>query len=492
MFRENLVPVQEFSGIDFKTPFERELVEQLKKPTRLVGYWYQELVPMAWYRRVLSSTPSGLPDWNKLRGEFNEHSNIEELESPYTVINKKWEAKSMLSIPPIRGIIHEISNNLPSIAEYIRRNCTSESYKECYLEFAKYLDNVAILLKEKKEGKFDDALILFAKLPKELKISWMGLPVEYQDDPLGFKAAPESIIAYMDRIQTIEANDQIEKYKQVAIQKYGEPPYDAKVFVANIVMRSGFLAAHDRQPSAFNIPNDPAVIEKAGNAVTYLFPNGMAEKNVTRLTPALQELWGKSCSDEAIQKFVLAHEFSHGYRPFGAAQRLGSLRSVVREGEANQKGIVLTSAISSNKSKYLMEVIEGALGFAADDLGKELRETIKEPFGRRQPTLEKILEEGPYTFDAYVLIRKSYLSKAIKYGEKITLKGMDTIVRQAEELDSIYTRMDKEGTEQSVKEELKKLLEDAKGRRSNFYLSFPNGVKKVLDKVTGNLLAATS
>lgn len=478
MYQERPVPVQEYIGVEYKSPFERELVRQLKIPTRLAADWYLQMVgnssePPIWYKNVLIRKADGSFDWDKLSRDLNTKPNADRLKDPYTVITKKWQARSMLSIPGIRDVVYEISKSFLSTANYIEKECIHEPYREAYEASVIYYREVADFL---KEGKFVEDLIASTKLPPELKILGSVQVEERYDDPIGLKDSPYGLIALMNRVRTVSVNSEIVKYKKAAEKIYSQPPQDATVHVANMVMVAGSMAAAKSRPSAFNIPNDPEVVARAGKSVIYIFPNRIAQKNQEQLSKAQQELYGYTTSNEALERFTLFHEYiGHGYKWKNIGPRLISIGQPVLEGIANQRAIVVASSDLFSE-ECLLDVCNAAVAFASDDLGPELRKAIKEPFGSNQPDLKRILEEGTYTLDAHRFLRGLGSRGLIK--PDLGIVNLNGVVELAKEMDELYTKIADAKTEESGKAMLAESLKEQRG------FSVTEAIKNAIHKAT--------
>lgn len=459
-------PIQEFD-VTPRNVTHRKILELLKAPTRLAADLHIKVGPRLWYGDVFKGDFNSPEDWEKFAREYRDRvSQDPSLRDRYSRITKGWHAAPIASVPQVNTILNDLSIMLFSGAARVESNARNRAYKA----FAGYLKESASLL---PEGKFDDAMVSFLKLPTNLRVGWMVLPVEYQDDPLGDRASFQGLLAYPDLRQTRIANKTTARYMAAAQDLYGEQPMSARVFVANVVISSGFLGVGERQISGFNVPNDQEVAERAGNTVIYSFPNGMNKKNTERLSPALKKVTGRESSLQDISDYTLAHEIAHGYRPAGEQERLGSMRAAVREAWASARAVHLSS--SPRFSESLTErVVVGDLAFASDDIGRFYGQLF-EPYGRNQPTVSELLRESPYAVGAYILLRQAFLEGAIRdpYGHV----NVDKLRGLAADRDEIYAEMVKSGTEESAKKDFNRLID----RRTPFFLSvlrystFPNG-----------------
>lgn len=473
--RERILHIQEFSGVEVTNPYEEELIERLKEPTRRVAYLHQLMTdPPLWYKKIFHGDFKDKASLELFKSVYNKNAIANpKLKNPYTFIDTNWHPKSITTLRPIESRLREIGDLLSPIADWIRESPLEKSYAD----FADYVESSARLL---PAGKFDELMIHYLQLPTSQRVRWMINLVEYLDDPLGVHASPEGEVAYNDRKQTQEANKDATLYDTVALEKYNRGLIPVKVFVSYMILSSGFLGVG--RISAFNVPNDPRVSDKAGNAVIELFPDRISKKNQAKLAPALEKLTGVRSSDTDAETFVLAHEKAHGWRFKGETQRLGIQRSVVKEGLANRGGIGLANSKHFSE-EHIRHVIYGHLAYAADDLGfaseepdRKLRYLVTEPLGRNQPTYEQILEEsGPYGVDAYLLARLGFVKEYIRHPMGVI--NEEGILKLAEEMIPVYTELAESGNEELVQ----KMLEEFIDRRKVFPL--PGLLKDILSKL---------
>lgn len=468
LYKERLLPIQEFSGVEITNPFEEDLVTRLQEPTHDVAHLYQMVVdPLVWYTGVYSGSFGDPKKLDTFKREYNRRAEEDPiLKDPYTYIDSNWTPRSIASLPEVNKRLRKMSKSLVLTAKSIRKGPLVNSYAD----FADYLEVTAEAL---PEGHFNESMVKFLRLPTSNRVRWMGLPVEYQDDPLGIKYAPQSFISYTDKEQTIAANLLIARYEKVGREKFGVAPTSANTFVSYMIACSGFLGVGDRRISAFNIPNNSEVSDSAGNVVIDLFPDRIAKKNEKVLSPALERLSGVQSSSEDVEEFALAHEEGHGWRFKGEDQRLGPVRSHIREGLANRRA-VLMAATQYFPTEHTRRVVLGHLAYGADDLGEKFRAIIFEPLGRNQPTVEELVMGGSYTPDAYFLWRQAFLRGAVSRATgSINEEG---IVRLAEEIEPIYAEIASSGTEESARQRLAELID------TRTVFSVTQALKDVLDK----------
>ncbi len=457
MFPEYQLPIQEFTGVEFrKTPegeFEAALIERLRVPTRFVAEWYKEVdPPNGWYKGVLSDTENfNTPEGRALlRARYEQQAlNNPHLRDRDSAIVKGWRARPMITLPAVKRVVEELSGLIMPVAEWTAQNTPTPYYQD----FAGYLQATAELL---PVGEFDEIMARFTRLSTQCRVLFMAVPAEYQDDPLGTRRSPQGLLAYADRKLTEEANLDLDRYGQAALQKYGYLPKKANVFVANFIMATGFLGVEGKKYVGFNLPNNDFDEEDGtDNNVICLFPNRMGQKNKQKLSPKLEGLVGITSSDKDIANLAVAHEYAHGYRPTGEVKRLAGIRSHIKEGWANEMAIVLSTA-NFFPSGHPESVVRGALGFASDDLGP-LDSIVFEPYGKNQPTLDTILQEGAYTLDAYLLFRQAFLERAVRH--PLGVVDYDKIIRQAEERDTLFREIAIGGTEDSARKRLEELID---------------------------------
>lgn len=452
MHKEDPLPFQEFSGVNFSRQEEAELAERLVSPTRKVGKWYQKVVtPPVWYKGAFKGSLANPQEVATFQKEYNQRSIINPtLKDPYTYIDSMWRARSIAFLPGVVGILNSISRDLRSTAMWVRQSSLNRTYSQ----FADYLELTAQSL---PEGNFDASMKAFVELPSTQRVRWLGLPVEYQDDPLGVKFAPEAFISYTDWEGTIQANKTIDAYEKAGERKFGRPPTPASAFVAYMIACSGFLGVGNRRISAFNIPNDDA----AEKVVIYLFPDRIGKKNETSLAPAMKKLTGIESSNEDAEAFVFSHEEGHGWRFNKEAERNGPLKPNIREGLANRRALIL-AAESNLSPDHIGRVVKGYLAYGADDLigdkqtGEWFRKILSEPYGRNQPTLEQILQGNPYRLDAYFTYRAAYLKGLVRPDGYIDIDGL---IRLAEEYEPIYAELARSGDEQTARETFNDLID---------------------------------
>jgi len=278
MITEQRLPIQEYE-VEIRNPLVEEIVERLKEPTRLVGNWYMKVAnPNFWYGRAFPGDFQDRQTLENFKEKFNMRSvGKPELKNPYTFIDSRWRPRSINELSGVKELLEMISQRLVPISELIKRTTNSHNYQT----FADYLYRTAEAL---PEGRFDDIMIDFLRLPAQFGIGWMALPVENYDDPLGIKASPQGFLSRTNWRQTRRTNRDIGEYRKVAKDLFGELPVDAKVVVAQSIINSGFLGREDKVFSAFNIPNDPEISKRAGNTVIYIFPNKIAAKNEKKLS----------------------------------------------------------------------------------------------------------------------------------------------------------------------------------------------------------------
>lgn len=456
MFAEHRLAIHEFTGVEVGNAFERQLVEKLKEPTRKVAQVYRLVAdPPQWYRGVFSGSFDDSKELEEFKKEFNRRvSDNPLLRDPYAFIDEKWQARSIIYIRGVRFILRSISEQLREIIPWIKSEAMTRVYST---DFADYISFVRDAL---PNGEFDSITVEALKLPTALRVGWLPTPQESYDDPLGIKRSPQAFLTYTDWGATTRVNRDIALYNRASRAKFEYPLIPAKAYVDYMIIASGWLGAGDRNISGFNIPNDPQVSERAGNTMIRVFPQRISAKNSQTLSPASERLYGVGSSNEDVQPFVLAHEVSHGVRPKGEAERLGGMRAPVREGWANRRSLVLASSPFFAED-YCLKVCRGLLAYSASDIGSKIESVIFEPYGRNQPTLDQIIKESPYAVDAYLLIRRAFLERAIR--SPIGSIDFNKILRISEEMDSVYENIARNGTEESAQRTLENLIDRRRG-----------------------------
>lgn len=457
--------------VEIKDLLDREIVARLFLPIRTGAFLYRVAdVPRESYRRVISGDLNDPNDLEEFKKEYHEQAKKDPyLKDPFTYLSRsgsKWIARSIATLPEVANNLELLCQQLLPVAAYIRERVQSPFP---HLTLANYLEATAQL---SLQGKFNEVMIKFLQLPTDERIGFMVAPVEHQDDPLGIKSAFEGFLAYSDLKRTKEANQQVGRYKKAASSIYPNQPLDTKVFVSDIIAASGFWAKGEVPYSAFNIPNDPQVGEKAGNNVIYLFPNRIEENTQNTLAPQAKRLLGLELTSANVYDFILAHELSHGWRYPNEAD-LGSLRATTREACATERAQVITSSPPCS-AEHNESVILGALGYAASDV-KPFDSQLFEGYGRHNITLAELTRAGAYKFSGFITIRQAFVRGAIK--PRLGFVDLPKILELAKERDQTLDEVDKKGDEEYAKEELTKLLTERKVYGISWLRSLFGGLK---------------
>ena len=117
---------------------------------------------------------------------------------------------------------------------------------------------------------------------------------------------------------------------------------------------------------------------------------------------------------------------------------------------------------------HLESAVVGHLAFACEDISQDLSRVVFDPFGRNQPDLNKLLEYDAYTLDAYLVLRRAFLERAIR--SPFGTIDYNKIVRLAAETEPVYADLAKNGTEHSVKQALGEMVDT----KRHFFLFLPN------------------
>jgi hypothetical protein len=432
----------EFLDIPYRSQLDMQVAEMLRPATREVAVWYKRLdPPRGWYHRVFDGLMVEGSDLDKFRSDYEKNGNRDgsDVRSPYTIINEDWQGENMVSNPSVKEPIQNIADQIKGVAEWIDKQPDNQDYQE----FDKYLDKTAQLL---PAGRFDDAMVEFLKLSSKSSVRWMALPVEYVDDPMKEKASPQGLLAYMDREETNQANEAMNRYNQAFKEIYGQGPFPAWVFRADVVVNSGWLgkkSLNNKALNAFNIPNDPRVGRKAGHNVIMQHP-AIIEQFNNVLSAGLYEVAGVETSTKGTSRYIDAHEAGHGYREEEEARRLIQWRGVMREGWASARAVVGTDPRFFS-SEEIASVIDSKIGFALFD-SSGFRTALFEPMGQNQPSLVELAADSIYTPDGYIVSRQGILRGAFgrpngKFGEI----NYDIMREISKERDVLYAQIAKSG-----------------------------------------------
>lgn len=431
--------------------FERELVERLKPPTKLGADLHLAVGPQLWYGQVFRGSFNNAAAWESFRVEYLRRSlENSAIRDPHTIIDQNWQPISIASLPKVSELLNELGDQVSLVANWLNRNARNESDRI----FARYLDIQAELL---PEGKFNDAMMSWLKLPPELPIGWVVLPVESHIDPNKEKTSFEGLLTYTDREATRGANDNIAKFKRASIDKYGYAPIDAKVVVAHAAMFSGFLQELDdgKGPSAFNVPNDPEIAEAAGNNLIYLFMGRMLEKNNKEFSPKLNEWFGLQSNVWDIIYYTEGHEYAHGFRYEGEENRWGKWRVIGRELWAADRAVVLAST-DHFSGYFLRRVLRGNLAYACVDV-KHFTPRLFDSYGVNQPTIEQLYREtSDYGFGSYIIQRQAVNANFLGRSHL----DIDGLVRLSEERDKQLEKIARSGSEEEAEKYLTSLIDE--------------------------------
>ena len=429
--------------------FERSLIDRLKEPTRRGADLHLVVNNSLWYGSVYrGSFDKNSPQWKIFSEEYSQRAKENPMISnPYTMLDSEWNPVSITSTPSVRSHLEFLAIELGSIALWLGGyNQRDEDYRI----FAQYLKNQARFL---MDGEFDEGMKALLKLPTDLPITWEVLPVEPYNDPNQDKASFEGLLAYHDRDATRAAEIQMAKFKQAAIDVYGQAPLDAKVVVAHPIIMSGFLGEDKRKIVGHNKAR-AEVAKEAGNHLIQIFPV-LAEDKHNIMAPKLLDALGIKVGNYwDLIHYVQGHEYSHSYIYNDEDERWGRWLAVGRELWAADRAVVLSST-DQFTSQFHRGVVRGYLEFACDDVGN-LLPRIKS--GEMQGlTVEEIQKRtSEYGIGGAIILRQAIRHNVLGFGRYDT----DKLIDLARERDRILYNIALGGNEEEVGRFLKDMIEE--------------------------------
>lgn len=435
---EYQLPIQEFvGGVTYRTPYEQNLANKLKDPTRAVAKIYATIIPTGlWYRAVFQGDPNDPKAQMSFKHDFDlQAAKKPGLRSPFTYVDKDWGPHSVSSWPTVREAMKETGEKLEPAIDYILQSAPDIHARE----FANHLISQAQHLKEGEvEALMDDHL----SISPDQKIVWSCVFAEYLDDSLlGIKASPQALLARVLRGKTRKANEMILTYEQATLDQ-GLNLVRPNVIIADMDMCSGWLGVGDRRISGQHLPND-----LSDRSAVYQFLKRIAARN-EKLSPLAEEYLGFSISVDDLMLYVLAHEYHHGFKAEGEVERLGAHRSHVKEGVANLKGVI-TSASRRFSEDHLLKVVRGLLAYSLGDVGKNGLKVVFDRFGLRQPSVQQLLDkDNPYRFNAHLLLNEGSRVKALRHPSGSV--NLDKFIPVVEGLDLEFSDLTVSGDEESV------------------------------------------
>lgn len=439
-------PNLEYRGLP--KPLNPELRAKLTVPIDCAADWHLDLGPAQWYGEVFSGDFKDPVQVEHFQKQLTEKTKDNpRLKDPYTYVDSKWKAHSIARLPEVYKDLSKLEISLGLASRWINRNVHDPATRV----FGNYLAELEDLTARKA---FQGMMEAFLRQPLDTPILFMAMPVEYNEDPFNIRYSPQGLLAVVNREATDAANSEVEQATSAAHTVYRSVPLKAKVFFADADKVTGYLGK-DEKISAQNIPNDYRVGRKIGNNVIYILINRMAKLNQDVLSPELKELCDLTTSSEDVQRGVIMHEISHGYRE-EQEENLGSLRSPVREGWANDRAMMITSA-ADLPDGYLESVVKMQLAYARYDLGRDLSRVVFNSFGDNQPDLNKLLTQSPYALSGYLVLRKAYLEGGIDQKGRLEL---DKFVMLAEQRDQLWEGFARSGNEADTRKVLKELVQE--------------------------------
>lgn len=468
---EHELAIQNFSGVEFQDDFERQLANKLKGPTELVAEWHRLTSPERMYGPFAGNwqDPRTLESFKE---ELDSRAiSNPKIKNPHTFIKPDWSCVPMHEADEIRDLLGVLGGGLDDVSAWISDWIDKRGDHKLYSQFADYLNIAAT---RTPLGKYNEVMAEFIQLPLRLRVGWLGLPVEHQDDPFGLKGAPEGLLCYADPQMSSEANIKMGLYRQAGKELFSFAPLGSRAHVASVIRASGFLGVAGRKISGFNIPEDIDVGKKVGSYVVYILPNRIARKNRESLGGALQALCGVESKYEDVLAYTIGHEQNHSYR-FKNEMNLGLFRSAEEEAKP-QDFTIVQAATEHFDEEELRRVVIGALAFAADDTRK-FWSSLTEPSGRGQPSVRELLAAGPYVLPEYILLRRAVLDGAIR--KPMGEIRVDRIVEAAKPRSFQLMDLAKGGSEGGAENLFGKMLQEKR-------LFFFSGIGKLVKKMGGS------
>jgi hypothetical protein len=410
-------PIREF-GLDFSSnPTEVRVIDVLKMPTRIAADLFLTLNPRFWYGKAFKGDLYG----NRFRDEYLRcAANDPKIRNPYASLDANWNA---LPITDNREVYDQMGRMSESVlsASNIIRNLSGKD--EAAFKFAEHLREVAGLC---LTGNFDGLMKACVERDQSYPIGWGFVLAETYIDPMKDRPVPQSWLTYKDKRSTDRAMGMISKLNDASKllsdeMGYQIAPRQAQVVVANVLMLSGYLAEINdntskfREPSGFNLPNDPTVTDKS---LIYLFKGRIEAKN-RQLTQKLQANLGVSCEPVDLETFVIGHEHAHGYHASeDELQRFGSFNQAAREFMANELFLTLagSATLSFEQQRRLMT---GMLAYAVDDVNGRTA-IIRDPKIVKDLDVESIAKEadGDYGLVGLITLKELVESGALKLNDR--------------------------------------------------------------------------
>src|SRR3989344_8265066 len=111
-------PIQEYN-INPKNPFDSDVVDMLKEPTRIAADLHLAVSPQFWYGKIFNGNFHDPVAWNKFCLLFEEHAADDPLlNNPYTYIDKNWQPVSITADPEVQNLLKRLRRELLPVGDF--------------------------------------------------------------------------------------------------------------------------------------------------------------------------------------------------------------------------------------------------------------------------------------------------------------------------------------------------------------------------------------
>lgn len=396
-------------------PTEVGVIEALKAPTRIGADLSFKIGPRLWYGEAYKGNFSS----DEFRERYFQHAALNpDVRSPYTYLTSDWDPKPITENRTVYNLMGALSGSILSASNYINNVGRGES---TVLSLAEHLRIVSKLC---LDGDFDGLMKVCVEQDQSYPVGYGFVLAETYNDPMKDRPEPQSWLTYKDKKSTERATRMIAKLRDASGQltnELGYPitPRQAQVVVANVLILSGYLAEVNtetskfRDPSGFNLPNDPTVTDKS---LIYLFKGRIEAKN-KQLAKKLQTHLGISSEPIDLETLVTGHEFAHGYHEGEEElQRYGSLNQVARELMANDLAATLVGS-GAFHDEFQRRFVRGLLAYSVDDV-EGMITVIRNPKIADEISINDLMDKiGDYGLVGLVTLREARESNAIKLND---------------------------------------------------------------------------
>lgn len=450
-------PLREFEISTNLSPLEERVIEELKPATRIAADMFLALSPTFWYGQAFR----GNFDSDEFRKEYLIHSATNlKINDPYSYLDSKWNP-----IPIINN--REISKQMGRMSEYVlvaSNEINRMSGKdETAFKFAEHLRRVVGYC---LDGNFDGLMKTTVEQDQTFSVGWHFTIAEPYNDPMKIRPVPQSSLHLKDKIGTNNATEMVSKLKDASkkLSKeigYSVVPRDAQIVVANVLMLSGYFAEVNtetskfREPSGFNLPNDPTLTDKS---LIVIFKGRIAGKN-QQLSQKLQEYLGICSKPADLMALVTGHEHAHGYHEGkDELHRYGLYNQVMRELMANDLAATLVGS-KTFSDDLQRKFVRGLLAYSVDDVQGRIT-VIKDPRATKGIDINLLMEEvGDYGLVGLITLRESIDSGAIRLNAgKPASIDYQRLLKQAKDRFSEESYLAKEGNPDKTERFLKEYL----------------------------------